>query len=260
MSAYDNRDRQRRRRGTRRRKNKRKRARIIRAYILNLLALLFLIGMIVLIFKGIGGIFKDSAKDASSVSADVADGDGAAEDPDAGETFIDIAKDHTLKVTVNESFEKGRYNEDELKSFVEDEIKTFETTSASPEPVKLKNVNVSKGRARLVMEYDSDASYRLFNGEELYVCPVDDLGKYGISADASFYKEDGSKLLSFRKDEMKGYMAAVTGERAELKVPGKILYHSDNVTLTGKKSAVCDGDGRAYVIYKRVLFEKKDEK
>lgn len=259
MSSYNNSDRQRRRRGSRRRNNKRKRARIIRAYILNILALLFLVGVIVLIFKGIAGIFKDSPKDEPSVSADAARESEEAGETDDAETFIDIDRDHSLKVTVNEDFEKGRYSEEELETFVDDEIKAFEATSASPEPVKLKNVNVSKGRAKLVMEYDCDASYRLFNGEELYVCPVADFAKYGITADKSFYKEDGSQLLSFKKDEINGYMAAVTDERCEIKVPGKILYHSDNVKLTGKKSAVCDGDGRAFVIYKRVLFEKKDE-
>ncbi len=231
--------------------NKRKRARIIRAYILNVLALLFFLGIIVLIFRGIGGIFKNSASKAPSVSDNEAD---------TSESYIDVARDHSLKVTVNEDFEKGIYSEEELKSFVESEIDDFSGSDASAQPVKLKNINVSRGKAKLVMEYDSDQSYRQFNGEELYVCPVADFSKHGITSDVPFYKaKDGSQLLSFKRDEINGYMAAVTDEQTELKVPGTIVYYSGNVTLTGKKSAVCDGNGRAYVIYKRVLLEKKEE-
>ena len=66
-----------------------------------------------------------------------------------------------------EDLDASYYDEDELNSFVKDEIDQY-TAENGKGTVSLKDLKVEDGKAKLTMEYKTPEDYAAFNGIELY--------------------------------------------------------------------------------------------
>lgn len=172
---------------------------------------------------------------------------------DSGD-IIEIKKNGTVLGIIEEDFSKDYYDAEGLEAMVGQEIAEYQGISGSDTSVVLKDFHVENGMARVSIAYHSAEDYRSFNNTMLYHGKVSELAGSGISFDRNFLnadnKESGSAagMASAAAD----CHAVVLDEKVTVRVPGKILYYSDNVSLTGKKTAVVNGDSTesAVIIYK----------
>ena len=171
---------------------------------------------------------------------------------DGGDS-IEVKKDGTIYGYIEEDFSKDYYETDGLKSMIEAEIAEYAKISGSQTCVELKDFSVDNGMVNVLLVYESAQDYRSYNNTVLYTGMVSELIEQGVSFDRPLLSADaeGNALPSDNLSSVGASHAVVFNEKVSVKVPGKILYHSDNVSLTVKKTVVANGDSTesAVIIY-----------
>lgn len=205
----------------------------------------------------------------------------ASMDVDANTLYV--GSDGKLTEVIVEDFGKDYYDEDELKTYIDDAVESYQSESGKSD-VAVKKYEVKDQIAKLLMEYDSSDSYAAFNKTEIYVGTVLKAQAAGYEFDVNFYTPEQSGEESAKtedaQDESTEEVAANTGDAAvsvsadtvlgednnrvlilkqdtNVQVKGEILYVSDHVKVTGKNTAAVYGEGAdstdaglAYIIYK----------
>lgn len=139
-----------------------------------------------------------------------------------------------------ESLEQDYYDEEELATYVEDEVDKYTQTNGSGS-VKVDSLNVENGTARLQMTYETTQDYMNFNGIELYQGTVLESLAAGYVFDSEFAKvADGQVTGMATKQEIyeeQNLQVVVIRANMDVQVEGEICYVScDNVKLTGADS------------------------
>lgn len=177
---------------------------------------------------------------------------GTSEQTGSGDT-IEVRKNGSVLGIIEEDFAKDYYVEEGLKAMIEEEISEYQGVSGSKNAVELKNFRVADQVAEVTIAYGSAEDYRSFNNKLLYTGQVSALMEGGISFDRTLLNADRKSEGASLEDisSVADHHAVYLEENVSLKLPGKILYHSENVSLTGKKTAVVNVDSTesAIIIY-----------
>ena len=145
------------------------------------------------------------------------------------ESVVYVGKKGVIESLDVESLDQSYYDETELKSYVDAEVKDY-TAEHGKNAVEVESLKVEDGVAKLKMKYKTPEDYTAFNGIELYQGKV-------VASLAAGYVYDGEFA---RVDDLK---VAIIRANTDVKVDGEICYVScQNVKLTGTDSvSIRDG-------------------
>lgn len=111
--------------------------------------------------------------------------------PDTDTVYIQ--KNGEITEASVESFDKKYYSQDELESFIKDEIADYEDAHDSGS-VKMTSFKMEDKTAKLMMKYDGYQSYSDFNGTELFEGTVVQAIAAGYKFDVDFAEVEDGKV------------------------------------------------------------------
>lgn len=188
------------------------------------------------------------------------------------ESSIFVKKDKTVvsaeMVSVdNSEFDTPRYDENEMKTFLEAAVKEYNKEACGQDfayakdtkealNISIEEFKVENKVAAARLNYASSEDYLKFNGTEdsgsvkdLIIGTVAD----GISSGLDFsgmVNADGSAAgVEEIQKNTKYSLVAITGP-ARMMVEGKVRYMSSGVTLADESTVVTSGDETVYIIFK----------
>lgn len=153
----------------------------------------------------------------------------------------------------NRKFPQVRYDEAELKEFIDKEVKAF-NDSKKENAVTVEELTVKGGEATLVLNYAGFDSFLEFQGPDFDVKHLallereDAVRKYNISnlVDTSGVKTD--LLIALQDSDVK--VLVVTGKTL-VTLNGDILYMSAGMSMTGVNMVRCEDDvNYSYVVFR----------
>ena len=147
-------------------------------------------------------------------------------------TLIDVSVEDYTGIT---------YDEEELKSFINDAIDEY--NSDSENAVKLKSFTNDNDNIKLVMSYASIDDYNAFNQTE-YI--LDDAER--IALDGSFTTADG-KSIEAADLELSNAKALVLYDATNVVLDGTLLYYNEEVTVSDTDALTVSGEDTAIIIY-----------
>ncbi len=136
--------------------------------------------------------------------------------------------------TIVESTNGDTYTEDELEEYIENEI-----TQSGIGTVSLDSCSISNDSVEIVMKYDSVEDYSAFNGVPCFIGTLQEAEEAGYDIwNQTYYDSAGNvadrETLEQRAKEWKIF---IVSEPIYVRVPDKILYATDNVSITGRLTA-----------------------
>ncbi|MCI8300555.1 MAG: hypothetical protein HFI69_09420 [Lachnospiraceae bacterium] len=137
-------------------------------------------------------------------------------------------------------FDKDYYDEEELKSFVEERVEAYQEEHGK-NSVKIDEFSVEERVAKLYMKYDGYENYQDFNEVKLFTGTVPQALAAGFDFDAEFTKvEDGKPAGSIENTEVvdTDYKVVILSEKVDVKVDGAIQYMSSEYTSVKAKDTV----------------------
>ncbi|MDO4633887.1 MAG: hypothetical protein Q4B01_08540 [Eubacteriales bacterium] len=169
-------------------------------------------------------------------------------------TGVQITKKGTITQVIKENFQEANYSEQELTAQISNAVDRYNTEKGDTR-IKAGKLAVSGGVADLKMIYETSSDYSRFNRISFYAGDITGAIQEGYAFDGSFYPVRsgvvndqnpvwGSSLMSGTN-----YRTVVFEEAMLVEVPGEICYVSDNLSVTGKSTAVAKEAGIAYILY-----------
>lgn len=149
-----------------------------------------------------------------------------------------ITADETgmLTETVVEAVEEDSFTEEDLKSYIEQEIADYSASGGGK--VSLTKCSVTNSTAETVMTYETCEDYANFNHVACFLGTIQAAEDAGYDMDQAFVDKRGEaadkEVISERAKEWKVFICE---EPVQVKLPDKILYATDNVTITGRLTA-----------------------
>ena len=151
------------------------------------------------------------------------------------------------------------YDENELEQYVKDSIKEYEDNDGAG-TVKLKNLSVKDGVAKLGMHYSDSTAYSAFVGDTVFTGTVVQAiaAGYDFNTDFVAVTDGAAGDAADSKDVMKNddYHVIVLSKGVDVTVDGTLQYVSSGVTVKDKNTATVDeipagetAEAR-YIIYK----------
>ena len=150
-------------------------------------------------------------------------------------------------------------DENELEQYVKDSIKEYEDNDGAG-TVKLKNLSVKDGVAKLGMHYSDSTAYSAFVGDTVFTGTVVQAiaAGYDFNTDFVAVTDGATGDAADSKDVMKNddYHVIVLSKGVDVTVDGTLQYVSSGVTVKDKNTATVDeipagetAEAR-YIIYK----------
>ena len=166
------------------------------------------------------------------------------------ESVVYVGKKGVIESLDVESLDQSYYDETELKSYVDAEVKDY-TAEHGKNAVEVESLKVEDGVAKLKMKYKTPEDYTAFNGIELYQGKVVASLAAGYVYDGEFARVEEGKVAGaatkqdiYSEDDLK---VAIIRANTDVKVDGEICYVScQNVKLTetGSVTAAVDVTGQ----------------
>lgn len=180
------------------------------------------------------------------ICAGMLSGCGSSLEADTNTVYV---SKHGKIVTMDvEQLDQSYYDETELKEFVDSAVEEYNTENGK-NSVKVDDLTVEDGTAKLRMDYETVDDYAAFNGVELYEGKIVQALAAGYDFDTDFagVDKDGSVRGVAREDILaqEDLKVVIIKANTDVKIDGRILYVScDNVTVTGKDSvSIKEGTG-----------------
>ena len=112
---------------------------------------------------------------------------------DVTTTSVYVSKNGVVTEAIVEDYSKDDdYTEDELKVFVEDDIKKFTEERGDADSVKLEKCQIKEDKVEIRMEYGDYQSYADYHGAEFFAGTLDEAEEAGYDFSASFVDSKGS--------------------------------------------------------------------
>lgn len=179
-------------------------------------------------------------------------GDSPVEE-NAYETTVSFDKDGKITEVIVEPFDQPYYTEDGLRAFFQEKIKDYNSTNIGNGTVELKTLSVEDGIARATLIFDSDDTYKAFNGSSVFFGSVSEAYDKGYITE-TVLKSYGSEETISKNDLMKMNKSTIVVVSESIRVicPGKIAYTSANVEVIDERMVRVSSDsaGLAYIVLK----------
>lgn len=164
----------------------------------------------------------------------------------ADESTIFVKKDGTVVSVDVEKFDTDAYDEQGLKSYVEQTVSDYNGENGKNQ-VKLKSLSVKDGQAKLTLQYATAADYRKLNGIDFFAGTLAEALAAGYTFDADFASvKDGVPVAcdagEFINDS--SYKVVIIKGNTNVQVKGKIAYVSTANTkmLDGSTVSIHEGN------------------
>ena len=156
------------------------------------------------------------------------------------ETTLVINNKQGVEEAIVEEFSKDYYNDKDMKTFIQDRIDEYNNSAGSTK-VSLNTYDVTDGKAKVNIKYDSVKDYARFNNREAFGGNITEALISEYDFDASFYAVDNGEIKdsisSSKIIELRDYNVLIIKENVNVKVPGNIAYVSGNVKVLDKNTA-----------------------
>ena len=177
-----------------------------------------------------------------------------------------VAKDGQFSTAFEEAVDKAYFTEADMLKFVVDEVVAYnkskgasavayQTEAAEKEILPVSITSFTYGdKAQLILAYASAKDYLAFNEKDenaadelMFALAKNTTGM----PDMTFVSvEDGSKIAAGSLvGDKKMKIVMVVGEQ-NVQVQGKLVYVSENVTVTGEDTAITAKSGYSYLVFK----------
>lgn len=114
---------------------------------------------------------------------------------DVTTTSVYVSKNGVVTEAIVEDYSKDDdYTEDELKVFVEDDIKKFTEERGDADSVKLEKCQIKEDKVEIRMEYGDYQSYADYHGAEFFAGTLDEAEEAGYDFSASFVDSKGNEV------------------------------------------------------------------
>ena len=114
---------------------------------------------------------------------------------DVTSTSVYVSKNGVVTEAIVEDYSKDDdYTEDELKVFVEDDIKKFTEERGDADSVKLEKCQIKEDKVEIRMEYGDYQSYADYHGAEFFAGTLDEAEEAGYDFSASFVDSKGNEV------------------------------------------------------------------
>lgn len=159
---------------------------------------------------------------------------------------LSVKKDGSAVYTIVSDFPEAYYDLEELKEMAEAEV------SAYGAGVQITEAAVEEEVLHFQYAFTSLTDYASFMETACYHGTVGQALSAGYKADTvlTSAKDGGSKKIS--NDALKDYQLFIWNEPVAVRVDGKVLYYSSNLTVKNKTDVAPNAEaaGPYYVIYK----------
>ena len=167
------------------------------------------------------------------------------------ETGVSVGKDGVLTAEVFDTLDQSYYNAEELKANVESSVADY-NRGAGEDTITVEKFEIGEeGEVELSMKYASSKDYMAFNNVDFYAGDITDgYNSEGYRFETTFRQVEKGEIVGDeikREDIFAGsnHPMIAFSEPMMVEVPGKILYVSSNVEVTGKKTARMAGSAPA---------------
>ena len=160
-----------------------------------------------------------------------------------------VSGDGSMELANVEEFASEQYKEDELKTFIEDTIRTYKESGTDREDsVEMKDFQVKNKVAKVLLTLDNAETYKEFQGEEMQFLTSDNITD-NLVLQATFKKvSDGKNIEKKTVLEEKGLKYLILKGSLCVRVEGTIKYYADAM-LTGDSEVQTTGDKVAVIIF-----------
>lgn len=167
---------------------------------------------------------------------------GCGDSYDAEQNTVFILKDGKVITTDVETFDETEYDQAGLETYINEHISGY-IAEHGEDAVKLEELKVEEGIAKMTISYAAAKDYSEFNGIELFTGSMAEALAAGYSFDSKFVEvKDGVAGEEVATTVFKGnddYKVVVIKANTRVEVKGKIAYvSSENVVLDGKNAVV----------------------
>lgn len=166
------------------------------------------------------------------------------------ETAVSVGKDGAVTAAVIDKLDQSYYDAEELKASVESSVADY-NGDAGEDTITVEKLEIGEeGDVELFMKYASYKDYADFNNVDFYVGDITDgYNNGGYRFETGFYQVEKGEITGeeIQREEIfagANHPMLVFSEDMAVEVPGKILYVSSNVEVTGKKSARMAGSSQ----------------
>ena len=157
---------------------------------------------------------------------------------DVTTTSVYVSKNGVVTEAIVEDYSKDDdYTEDELKVFVEDDIKKFTEERGDADSVKLEKCQIKEDKVEIRMEYGDYQSYADYHGAEFFAGTLDEAEEAGYDFSASFVDSKGNEVSV--EDAVKGVKhvrVIVCEEPLEIVTEDPVLCVSGTAVIKGKNT------------------------
>lgn len=164
------------------------------------------------------------------------------------ETAVSIGKNGEITAAVLDELDESYYNTEELKTNVESAVSDY-NGSGGADSITIDKFDIKEdGSVKLFMKYGAYEDYAAFNNVTFYAGDITDgYNNGGYRFETTFQQVENGKVIRSDVDkneifEGNNHPMIVFQEEMAVVVPGKILYASSNVQVTGKKTAKIPGE------------------
>ncbi|MCI5995723.1 MAG: hypothetical protein MRZ45_07240 [Blautia sp.] len=159
------------------------------------------------------------------------------------ETAVSVSKDGKVTAAVIDKLDQSYYDAEELKENIDQAVSDYNGSAGEDTVTVQKFETREEGDVKLFMEYASGKDYAAFNNVDFYVGDITDgYNNAGYRFETTFRQVEKGKAVGdeIAREEIfagSNHPMLVFSEPMAVEVPGRILYVSSNVEVTGKKSA-----------------------
>ena len=177
-----------------------------------------------------------------------------------------VSKDGQFSTAFEEVVDEAYFTENDMLKFVEDEViaynkskgapaLAYQTEEAGEEVLPVAIAGFTYGdKAQLILTYGSAKDYLAFNEKD--ETAADELmfalakNTTGMPNMTFVSVEDGSKIAaSTLVGDNKLKIVMIAGAQ-NIQVQGKLVYVSENVTVTGEDTVITSAEGYSYLVFK----------
>ncbi len=172
---------------------------------------------------------------------------------DLNETTILISGKGEITHHIVETFDKSYYNEDELRSQINDQIEEYCKSKNDDKLVKLKELKILDGKATAELIFKNFSDYAAFNEVDFFYGTIEEAMAGGYTTDVTLKSADSDETIDkYEFESLKDKKIIVTGEPILIRTPDKIAYTTANIDVIDKDicKMASDSVGVGYIVLK----------
>ena len=163
---------------------------------------------------------------------------------------IEVLSDGKVKACIRETFTESYYDVNELLAMVNQELSDYNTAHGA-NSITLGDYSLENGIMSMNFIFASAEHYNNYMPDELYLGTVQGAYDKGYDFNRSLYKASASENSIGKKDLLErgsDRIAVLTGT-SSIKLPDKIDYYSQGMTMSDKYTVIPDANGIYFVLY-----------